>query len=182
MDEEDELTETARRNLRGYNDYWAWKDKTAMERGAVRDALTSAGFPITQVHLGEDPPDCWVELDGRQVSVEVTELVCSKALKATFASETKENHYRLWDEGAFRESIAAMVTAKSDKLKAYDARYDENWLLIVTDEFDLYEARVAEWLRDQCTGLRGFTRVLIALSYHPSTEGGHIPTFFLRTH
>lgn len=169
-----DLIELIRQNVRSFQGYWAWKDKPVAESSSARDVLGAMGLDVTEVHLGDDPPDCWFKSQGKRVSVEQTELVSEEALHTSLRSG--QHHYRLWNENDFLDEISNRISKKSSNLSRYQSEFDENWLLIVTDEFELSAIRVEGWLKsglDHC----GFDRVLLALSYHPSENGGFIPVF-----
>jgi len=179
-DEDDfqQLVAAIHRNSRGYQDYWAWKDKPVAERSAVKEAFLAAGYAVDDVYSAEDPPDCWMMIGPTRMSVEHTELVSEKALRQTL--KTGRHHYRPWNDEGFRDAISARVAAKSSNLHRYRDDYDENWLLIVSDEYDLDAGRVSDWVSQLNFDLRGFTGALLALSYHPAPEGGYTPVFRLR--
>src|SRR4051812_13709495 len=64
-------------NVRGWNSYWAWRDKPIGERGAAHEILEGAGVHVVGLvsrQPGQDPPDCEATLDGLFSGVEVTEL------------------------------------------------------------------------------------------------------------
>jgi hypothetical protein len=78
VDEEPSLAEIAeiiRANVRPWNSYWAWRDKTVGERGAAYAILKAAGVNaegLVSRQQGHDPPDCEATVDGCLTGIEVT--------------------------------------------------------------------------------------------------------------
>ncbi|MCB1516156.1 MAG: hypothetical protein KDJ19_00860 [Hyphomicrobiaceae bacterium] len=170
-----------RGNVRGYQDYWAWRNKPIAETGAVEEVLEALEGRVCEVtHMGkDDPPDCWFEKDGTKISVEHTELVCQEALEETL--KTGIHCYKVWDESDLIQELGERIRKKAEKLAKYSDKYVENWLLVVTDEFELNEPRVSDWLSANSLDLCGFTKVIFALSYHPSEDGNcRIPVFLIQ--
>src|SRR2546422_11570731 len=100
MSDEDEtegkevsLAEIIKANQRGYNDYFAWKDKQTAEWGAANEILTAAGIAfegLVSRPEGQDPPDCEALVDGELVGIEVTELVHQRAMERSLREQKQE--------------------------------------------------------------------------------------------
>src|SRR5450432_4148668 len=97
MEEDPDIVEALRlmreaiSKRRGYADYYEWPlDRGVGELGVAQElnaALTAAGRPlatsIASRGPGQDPPDCeGVDLNGKRLAIEVTELVDPEAIKA----------------------------------------------------------------------------------------------------
>jgi hypothetical protein len=75
-----EFARAMQQNRRGANDYWYWRDKPEMERGAVRGVLEQAGLDVQRLRSrgrGDDPPDCEAMIGGLLCGIEVTELIAT---------------------------------------------------------------------------------------------------------
>ena len=90
-----------------------------------------------------------------------------------------------WDLENFRNRIEDIVKRKNDKAQHWDKKgklefIDEMVLLIVTDEFDLWEDKVGEYLNlIKIPRVKYFDKIYLMLSYKPGGDdgNGYYPVF-----
>ena len=135
-----------------------------------------------------DPPDCTASMDGRQVTIEVTELVLSTILeKARYILKNEKRttselveHFddAQWTKEFFETSLNRLIDSKHEKYsKRSPARYFDV-LLIYTDAGGLTLDDVKAWLPEIHFEHRpSFGCVYFTVSYRP--ECGGWPAFRL---
>jgi hypothetical protein len=130
------------------------------------------GKQITGIHSNDsDPPDCFAREDGKQLGIEITELVKHK-IRADNVAEWREARRRagrelapeeeleqhqknytrnyecsLWTEEEFRERLQDVITKKDGNEGLADcAKTMRVVLVIYTDDQNLPKADLEEWL------------------------------------
>jgi hypothetical protein len=180
-------------NVRGWNSYWAWRDKPIGERGAASEILEGAGVHVVGLvsrEPGQDPPDCEATLNGLFSGVEVTELVHQptlerslKAIKLRKAGKEPifPEAYFVWNRDALLSMLQALIDAKDQPAKQKGGPYQRYVLVICTDETFLDGDTVRRLLEGALFRATFITEVFLGLSYRPSAEppGGRCPVFRL---
>jgi hypothetical protein len=158
---------------KGGNDYWYWKDKPTMERGAAMDVLTAAGLNIVGlVPRTDDPPDCEALIEGERCGIEVTELVHQRALELSIRGDEQ---YFAWERIGFCDALQTLITRKdrADNLKG--GTYKRYFLVIHTDETFLVQHTAERFLAGASFQAKFITDALLGLSH----ENGRCPVFKL---
>jgi hypothetical protein len=172
----DDFGEMIRKNKRGANDHWYWRDKPKMEAGVAQEVLRGAGCIIENLRSREeDPPDCEAVVDGKRSGIEVTELVHSGTLKSTIKGKAQ---YFLWDRDDLLKGLQGLIDRK-DQADPRGGPYERYFLIIFTDEFVLGRHDVSRFLDGAEFHARLITDCFFGLSYDPSYEGGSYPIFRL---
>jgi len=180
-------------NVRGWNGYWAWRDKPVAERASAKQILEQGGVHVVDLvsrDSGQDPPDCEAILDELFSGVEVTELVHRPALELSLKAielrkagkkPTRPEAYFDWDRDALLSMLQALIDAKDQPSKQKGGPYKRYVLVIHTDEFFLDRDTVSRFLEGASFRATFVTDVFLGLSYHPSVEpeGGYCPVFRL---
>ena len=131
---------------RGYATHFEWPDKPLKELGVVREWLRSmesrgeAAYsnPISALN---DPPDCVVlDREGREVAVEVTEFVSSRAIETNQGRRWEDQVYRNWRPNEVSTKIDDIIQNKDGKTFK-GGPYAKKILLIFTDEDTLVSRR-----------------------------------------
>jgi hypothetical protein len=154
-------------------------EKSVHERAAAREILLAAGFAVTEfASRQDDPPDCEGRLDGQWSAVELTQLIHEEAREqsAQAIKQQKPEVYALWEREAVLRAIQKLIQVKD--LKQYKGRpYQRFVLIIYTDEPELSEAAMSQFLEGETFRTRVFNDVVVGLSYDPGS--GRYPTFRL---
>jgi hypothetical protein len=128
---------------RGYASYFDWPDRDAKEVGiciSFFESLEAVGQPafseLRARGQGNDPPDCEaVDLDGRLIGFEVTELVDEEAIKHYRRGQTYD--WASWDKQKLVAQVRARLDAKDIPAKVRGGPYARYVLLIHCDEPEL---------------------------------------------
>ena len=122
------------------------------ERSVVQDwANTQYGETIRTIDSGDDPPDCivtvWLGDSGtfKELSIEVTELVCEKAIKD---APNYENVSLDWPEARFIDHVQKLIDKKSKNYEKRNIRIDV--LLVHSDELTLDPETVSSAMKSHC--------------------------------
>jgi hypothetical protein len=180
-EEPETLRDVITANSRGWNSFWAWRDKPMGELEASRDILRAAGMTVVDLQSREaeqDPPDCEATVDGKWTGVEVTELVCEKTLARSLKAQReraagkepkKPEAYRVWEKSDFVNELQNQITRK-DKATLKGGPYEQYILVIHTDEYLLDVDHVSRFLEGTNFYAEMITHVLLGLSYDPSVK------------
>lgn len=160
-----------------------------VERSVVRDfakAMRSLfGVCVEKITTNpHDPPDCLAEIEGRQVQIELVELVDGNALRiAKTSGRTAFNDRRQfletqWNAERFVKEVNALIDRKDGRYQAKGKVFD--CLVIYTAEPLLLPQDVLNWLdvyefqhRDS------FRSIFLLMAYSPSYSQDHSPLFKL---
>jgi hypothetical protein len=121
---------------RQYASFFEWPDRQIKELGVVRELLTSLN---NAANLGlhspsiydQDPPDCNCKnREGNNVAIEVTEIVCSEAVRLNAQGQKV---YRNWKSGELTTHIEHLLTEK-DKKNYHGGPYVSIFACLFTDE------------------------------------------------
>ena len=173
---EERLEKIRQAHRRGYATHFEGPDKRLKELGVVREWLRSmesrgeAAYsnPISALN---DPPDCVVlDREGREVAVEVTEFVSSRAIETNQGRRWEDQVYRNWRPNEVSTKINDIIQNKDGKTFK-GGPYAKKILLIHTDEFRLLIDR--EEVYERCLPSQSFGPVkqldeaYLLFSYEP---------------
>lgn len=167
---DDGLIEILDRLARGrrYASFFESIDKAAKEMG-VAESFASAILDAEGTILrglaaaSPDPPDIFcVDAHGGRVAVEISEIVCKKAVEA---NEVGKQVFRIWRPGELRDAIAAAL-ARKDSKKYHGGPYSRVYACFFTDEMMLTPEAVREELQNVTFGpCRTVTDAFLLFSY-----------------
>lgn len=184
MDEDDEaeiasMLRAARLKARGYAGFFEWRlDRDLEELGVLQHfaeelSTDGAAFFINAKSRARpnDPPDCEaVDVQGRRIAFEITELVDEEAIKAFRAG----HHYDWaeWDEDKFICALNQLISIKDAKFsKLKGGPYLGGYILIIfTDEPMLSRNEVARHIVGKTFPVIHLDRVFLILGYDPEVQ------------
>lgn len=162
---------------RGYASFFDWPDRDQKEVGVAlslfESLLAKEGSHYSNLRArgqGNDPPDCEATgPDGKQIGIEVTELVDAEGIKNSKAGRRYE--WATWDKAKVESYLTSRLTAKDRPGTLQGGPYDRYWVVIHCDEPELTYDRVQGLL----SGWSGATTKLIddaflLFSYDPQHE------------
>ena len=128
------------------------RDKRIVERSTVREWIKAVEvaekLKISELEDGpaEDFPDFYANLDGKSISIELTELLHSPhVLKAAAKRELRFDHIQ-WTPVHFRTRVQERVSSKAAQCSRAGRRCDV--LILHTDEPWLSPHRTEQWLAE----------------------------------
>ena len=87
-----------------------WQKELTVGEELVRSLNEEFGFALEHLELHEpDPPDLTCSAEGERVALEVTELVCVRAVRA---NQIGKHVYREWQPGEVSLELAALLQRK----------------------------------------------------------------------
>ena len=142
-----------------------WQKELSVGEELIRALNAEFGFALTDLSVQDpDPPDLTCRNGAERIAIEVTELVCAKAVRA---NERGREDYREWRPGEVAAALQALVQRK-DSAKLCGGPYDSHWLCIFTDEFTLTAGVVAKQLEAVRFGpVRQINQAFVLFSYEP---------------
>ena len=184
MNQEDEkeivaLVRAARKNARGYADYFGWAiDRDFEEVGIIQslaESLDTKGQLFFSSILGRgrgnDPPDCEAEtVNGERIAIEVTELVDGEAIKAFKNGSIYD--WAVWTQESFIEGLERAIESKDSRFtKLKGTPYPGGYFLVIhTDEPTLNYTIVERYLNYKFKKPKYISRAFLVLGYDPSTK------------
>ncbi len=156
-------------------------EKAAMERNTVEEWRISvaAEFALNvaePIHNPCDPPDCYVDLGGKRLSVELVQLVEQEHKKRAIQGED-HRHGRLfmdtaWQPDRFIAKLNEIIGKKGEKYEARNLEIDI--LIIHTAEPWLTSGQATEWLGDsQVTAHHAIKAAFLLFEYEPGRGVDH---------
>jgi hypothetical protein len=149
----------------------------------------SLGWHVSDLKINpSDPPDAFATIEGRRVSIELTELVdgrllsglrrASRASGIRMTSSEGDAFIRSqWTQERFRHELRQRIEAKQKRYDKRDIVIDV--LVIFTDEPWLSRLQVAEWLKDWLPmATPNLKAVHLLMGYEPGYPAGY-PVFEL---
>lgn len=193
----DELIEWTNREHQGY-----WRSppmcRPINERLSVEELFISLEVEDADVKSSaDDPPDCVVTHNGVRIGVEVTDLIEGEAIRRTkhclkrlspedrndIRRRAQNTFYRHWTKRGFLDSVQERIRVKDADAKRWCSAFAHTWLLIRTDEFELAEHNVGEFLRGSSFFAASLERAFFILPPKPSLNGEReLPCFELPIH
>lgn len=131
-------------------------------------------------HNPQDPPDCYVELEGRRVSVELVQLITQEhKWRATNDESPYEGQLfsdMQWSSPRFAEALNKVIKNKGEKYQKREIWIDV--LVIHTDEKWLNSRQAREWLEDvEIQNHSAISSVFLLFNYEPGRDVEHWPVF-----
>ena len=175
-----EVMEQARRQNRGYADFFGWASKRDYEELNVVRALDQAlasndqqmFHDIVSRGRGNDPPDCEaLTFKNRRAAIEVTELVDGKAIQAYKKGE--KDSLANWSCTHFASVLTGLIQRKDTRYEYLKgAPYPGGYYVVVfSDEPCLTRGKVDDYLnRIALPRPRHINRVYLLLSYDPDID------------
>lgn len=150
------------------------KERKELGVGAEFSRALKDGFGLQLRDLRvayPDPPDLVVALGENLIGLEVTELVCSDAIKANKKADRDDPPVcRHWKAGEVRDALQERLADK-DLCQLKGGPYDQYWVCVHTDEFELSPERVAEDLGQVPLGpFVQIDRAFLLFSHSPGSE------------
>lgn len=142
-----------------------WQKELTVGEELVRTLNAEFGHSLERLALHEpDPPDLACYLDKERIALEVTELVCAKAVEA---NELDRKVYREWRPGETAEALGDLLHRK-DSIKLQGGPFSALWVCVFTDEFTLTAKRVAQELTNVRFGpFQQISKAFMRFSYQP---------------
>jgi hypothetical protein len=175
------LREAARRH-RGHADFFSWPPNRDVEEAYVVAHLASsaaeASEPLFHNILARgrpnDPPDVEaLDVEGRRVAIEVTELVDAKAIRA---AKNGHPYWPEWTRESFRLRVRELLDGKAKRRPLLKGGpYAGGYVVVIfTDEPELCPDFIASHL-DEPFEIPAVDRAFVLVSYQPQT--GKYPYF-----
>ena len=175
-----ELMRAAKEKARGYADHFGWATDRAIEEWGVVNAL-AASLENENISLFKnikrrgrlnDPPDCEaLDINGRRIAIEVTELVDGEAIQAYKAGAVYE--WANWDKNRFMDSLSRLITRKDSRYaKLKEPPYTGGYVVVIfTDEPMLDCSTVKSYLEGhKFDRPKYISRAFLLVSYDPSIK------------
>lgn len=152
----------------------------------ARSVRAEFGYEISEIEsVKRDPPDCTAQFRGRQISIELTELVDQEMLrdldqaqkKGKFISADERFRRTQWDAERLRRELDARLDGKQAKC-ARNATYVDV-LIVHSAENWLCQLDVEEWLGELEFEPRPNIRSAYLLLASGGSHGPHWPVFCL---
>jgi hypothetical protein len=175
-----ELMRVAREKARGYADHFGWAiDRTIEEWGvvtALAESLENENINlfnnIKRRGRQNDPPDCEaLDVDGRRIAIEVTELVNGKAIQAYKAGAIYE--WADWDKNSFMDSLSRLIKRKDSRYtELKEPPYTGGYVVVIfTDEPMLNHLTVDSYLEGyKIDRPKYISRAFLLLGYDPGIK------------
>jgi hypothetical protein len=173
------------KSRRNYASFWQWGEKNIKEREIMRDFLKARDIlglpgyaevevckPPVGVHPTPSPDFIARSKTDYVTAVELTELVCQKAIQANIlASRREERVYRDWTQGEVCAAIEERL-ARKDSKKYPKESYDEVHVVIHVDEPLISPSEYVPFLsKILFAPCQQITRAFILFSYDPMSDG-----------
>ena len=145
-----------------------WQKELTVGEELIRALNTQLGYRLENLELHEpDPPDLTCTENGQRIAVEVTELVCAKAVKA---NEMGSHVYREWRPGEVSAALTELLRRK-DSIKLKGGPFSTLWLCIFSDEFTLTAEGVAAEISTVTFGpFHQIAKAFLLFSYQPGSS------------
>lgn len=148
-----------------------WQESVAAEFGLI------VGDPEIN---SDDPPDCYVQFEGRSVGVELVQLINQKHKSRASKNETPYAGRLFadmqWSKKRFGAALNDIIQAKGTKYEKRKLKIDV--LIIHTAEPWLYSRQAEEWLK--IVRIRKHANIgsaYLLFDYEPGRASRHWPVF-----
>ena len=184
-----ELMRAAREKARGYADHFGWATDRDIEEWGVVNALSAClesenkSFFKNIKRRGRlnDPPDCEaLDIDGRRIAIEVTELVDGKAIQAYKAGAIYE--WADLDKNSFMDLLSRLITRKDSRYtELKEPPYTGGYVVVVfTAEPMLDRLTIESYLEGhKFDRPKYISRVFLLVSYDPDPSIRQCPYYEL---
>lgn len=162
-------------------------EKAIVELGSAeewcRTVAAEFGFSIGEPEINhEDPPDCYVAIEGCRVGIELVQFIEERHKQRASGSETPYSGRLFldmqWSEQQFVSKLNDTIQRKSEKYTRRGVKVDV--LLIQCAEPWLSSAQASEWLRShQITRHPAFESAFLLFEYEPGRGVEHWPVLHL---
>lgn len=166
---------------RGTTDKPIVEISTAAEwcRSVAEESGLEVGEPS---HNPADPPDCWVEVAGQRLGVELVQMVDDGHKRRAMAGEspwTGELFFDMqWTQERLATKLRSIVQDKGDRYAHKGVHIDA--LVIYTDEPWLEVDQAKAWLAEiEIAPHPSIAAVFLMFSYRPGTGFKHWPVLLL---
>lgn len=147
-------------------------------------------FGDTQIsdvtHNPKDPPDFHAKCDGREIGIELTELVDGEFFRKRDRARKNSEHYSAhsgeglrdtqFDKQRFQDMLLTRISSKAGKYTKRDIKIDV--LVVYTGEHWLTPEEVAQWLPDiKVERAPALKSIFFLMNYSPSYSQEHWPVF-----
>ncbi|MGO4914671.1 hypothetical protein [Pseudogemmobacter sp. W21_MBD1_M6] len=152
-----------------------WCESSRVEFGLA------IGIPETNC---EDPPDCYVEIEGQRLGVELVQLI-EREHKSRASKDESPFHGRLfmdmqWSRDRFGAALNEIIKTKGDNYKRREISVDV--LVIHTAEPWLTSGQARDWLKDVEVQVHSnILNAFLLFDYEPG-DVPHWPVFHLFGH
>jgi len=162
-------------------------DKAIVEISTARDWCNSIsaefGYSFGEPrHNADDPPDCYVDFEGRQLGIELVQLIEQDHKHRASKDETPYagQLYKdmQWSCDRLGASLCEIIAKKGKKYLKCEVQIDV--LVIHTAELWLTSEQVNKWLKDiQIQEHSNITSAYLLMDYEPGRGVRHWPVFRL---
>jgi hypothetical protein len=159
------------------------RDKRIVERSVIQEWVEAVEaveqLPVTGITEGPENefPDFYVKIGGQRISIELTELLHSRAVLKSAAKQNLRSEDVQWTAGHFRMRVQECARSKSSKLASSHRGCDV--LILHTDEPWLLPHNVERWLAEESIQpLEAIRTAYLIMTYVPGWSG-HWPIFRL---
>ncbi len=162
---------------RKYASFFQWHKKEVMELKLCSELVKyfqeegNSGF--TKITEGDDPPDCIITHIGKDIAVEVTELVVQDSIEDQVRHNLAYVIGPEWTESLLAEKLNCILAKKDNPAKRSELRktYHRYILLIHTDEDELDVSSFIRLLdKNKINRTTLIDEAYVLFSYNPSTN------------
>jgi hypothetical protein len=171
----------------GIFNYQTATDKTIVELSTVREwcdtIAAEFGAAVGSIkHNPNDPPDCFVTVNGKDQGVELVQLVEAEHKQRAAKGETPYAGQLFedmqWSKERLVNKVTEIVQSKGEKYERKGVKIDI--LLIHTDETWLSSSQAREWLSDnEIEPHPSVDSSFLLFSYEPGRSAQHWPGFWI---
>ncbi|MDH5630350.1 MAG: hypothetical protein OEY96_09365 [Gammaproteobacteria bacterium] len=169
--------EKLRQLPRKHADFFDWHNKETKEKylcgKLMHHLLDEGGEKFESLRIGENPPDCVVEIGGEIVGIEVVEFVDQKAIEEQIRKKSLWSHQPPWTEDMVMSKLNSLIQDKNNPREKANLKekYKRYIVLLHTDEPEL-DAQEFDRLfnRELLEATDLVTEAHIIFSYDPSLK------------
>jgi len=165
--------------VRKHADFFETPDKTTKELLVTQSLFQMLEVEtkdhLVSISLAQDPPDVAVVTSlGKNVGVEVTELVNEKAIGLDIKGKRLQYLKEIlsWNTETLTQKIQHIISTKAQKCEKLPDGFDELVLLIFTDEPRLNASTIEKLIKETTfSDIEVFQGVYILTSHDPKRQG-----------
>jgi hypothetical protein len=159
---------------RNHASFYNWHDKEIQELGIAQDFFQKleeiSNDKLVSIKNAEDPPDIGVVTkSGRNIAIEITELVDQKAIEYEIKGDSRYSERVVaWNKENTIEAVTNIINKKDTLCERVPKEYDTTTLLIFTDEPRLTSDNLKEYLKEtKWPDTNHINEVYILTGYEP---------------